>query len=191
MVGCVPGTSGLTLDFPVTQSVIVLSIKPHNLHWLSVEALQNDLCAHGGVMIERGNRALMDQRNEEWALSAAALMLLRTLNEERTADHRVGEQLFPHCGHVMYAQGDSDDVLIIGCPSGLDFEVRHRDGQVEIELPDQPPVGMSPAEWRAAALWFSEAITAFYAASSHRALIGGLSSSPSGCVLGRSTSCES
>jgi len=119
-------------------------------------------------MIERGNRLLVDQRNEEWALSAAALMLLLTLNEDRTADHRVGDQLFPHCGHVMYAQGDSDDVLIIGCPSGLDFEVRHRDGQVEIELPDQPPVGMSAAEWRAAVLSFSEAITAFYAASSSK-----------------------
>ncbi len=36
----------------------------------------------------------MNQRYEEWALSAAALMLLRTLNEDHTADHRVGEQLF-------------------------------------------------------------------------------------------------
>jgi len=66
------------LDFTVTPGAIVLSITPHNLHWLSVEAPQNDLCAHGGVMIARGNRVLVDQRNEEWALSAAALMLLRT-----------------------------------------------------------------------------------------------------------------
>jgi hypothetical protein len=68
----------------------------------------------------------------------------------------------------MYAQGDSEDVLIIGCPSGLDFEVRHRDGQVEIQLPDQPPVAMPATEWGAAVLSFSEAIMAFYAASSSK-----------------------
>jgi len=144
----------------------VLTITPHNLHWLSVEAPQSDLCAHGGVVIACGDSVLIDQRSEQWTLSAAALMLLRTLTEDHTADHRVGEHLFPCCGHVMYERGGSDDVLIVGCPNGLDFEVRHRDREVEVQFKDQPPVAIPSHEWRAAVLSFSDAIKAFYACSS-------------------------
>jgi hypothetical protein len=45
----------------------------------------------------------------------------------------------------MYEQGDSDDVLIIGCDSGLDFEVRHLDREVEVQLKGQPAITM-PAD---------------------------------------------
>jgi hypothetical protein len=54
----------------------------------------------------------------------------------------------------------------MGCCNGFDFEVRHRDRELEIQLKDQPPVTMPSQEWRAAVLAFSEAIKAFYASSS-------------------------
>ena len=143
----------------------MLSITPHNLHWLSVEAPQVDLCAHGGVVLSREDHILVDQRSENWTLSAAALMLLRTLTEDHTADHRVGEHLFPCCGHAMYEQAGSADVLIVGCSNGLDWEVAHRDGKVELGLKDQPTITVPASEWNTAVLAFSEAVEAFYAAS--------------------------
>ena len=68
----------------------------------------------------------------------------------------------------MYEQSDTDDVLIMGCDSGLDFDVRHRDREVEIRLKDQAAITMPAVEWRAAVLAFSEAIQAFYASSSSK-----------------------
>ncbi len=143
----------------------MVSITPHNLHWLSVEAPQTDLCVHGGVVLSRGNHILVDQRSENWTLSAAALMLLRTLTEDHTADHRVGEHLFPCCAHAMYEQAGSEDVLIVGCSNGLDWEVAHRDGQVELGLEDQPAITVPASEWSTAVLAFSDAVSAFYAVS--------------------------
>ena len=143
----------------------MLTISPQNLHWLSPEAPQTDLCAHGGVIVSRGDQVLIDQCTADWTISAAALMLLRTLTDDHSADHRVGEHLFPCCGHAMYEQLGSDDVLIVGCPNGLDWEVQHRDDQIELRFKDQPTVSVSASEWQAAVVAFSDAVAAFYTSS--------------------------
>jgi hypothetical protein len=91
-----------------------------------------DLCAHGKVCFEIDNHVLLSISDGEWTVSAAALYLLRTLEEDHTTNDPLFEQLFPCCGFNMYAFEESDDVVIMGCPSGKNFEIRHINDQVEI-----------------------------------------------------------
>ncbi len=142
----------------------MLSIIPHNLHWLS-EPFEKDLCAHGGITVSLDDQVLVDQAAEDWSLSAAALMLLRTISRDHASDERVGEHLVPCCGHAMYTQDGSADVLIVECNNGVDWEVRHQDGVVELRFENGTEVTVSTREWRGAVLEFADAIAAFYDAS--------------------------
>lgn len=143
----------------------MFSIVPHNLHWLASLAAEDDLCAHGGVLVTHDGHVLVDDRSENWALGAAALFLLRTLVYDHTPQVRVTEHLFPCCGHAMYVQEGSDQVLIPGCPNGRDWEVRHRGDEVDLTFEKESQVHVSKVEWRTAVLHFSDAVEEFYAGS--------------------------
>jgi len=101
-----------------------------NLHWLDHVPDQNDLCAHGNVLVQIGAETLSDVERGDWCISAAALYLLRTLTADHTRNTPVGEYLIPCCGHAMYEQTTSNDVLIIGCANGVDWDVHHQDDRV-------------------------------------------------------------
>jgi hypothetical protein len=110
-------------------------------------------------------RTLVEELSKKLNLSAAAIMLLRTLDRDHTVKSRVGEHLFPCCGHAMYVVADSDDVEFMECPNGLDFLVSHGIGRIALRFESGDEVKISFVEWRSAVLAFSDAVAAFYASS--------------------------
>ena len=97
-----------------------------------------------------GERVLVAPEEGEWAVSLAALNLLRTLSRPHELQNRDGEQLFPCCGHSLYPSGD--EVISLGCPAGIDLGVSRVGDEVTLLLGDGT---MFWSEWsrrRAAAI---------------------------------------
>ncbi len=139
-----------------------LTLQVHDLHWLAGVAPEKDLCAHGTVDVQIEDEILSDRH---LCVSAAALYLPRTLSTDHTEGTPVGDQLIPCCGHGMIAVQGSDDVLIVGCPYGLDWEVRHEGADVVLQTHMGTEVVIPRADWRAAVLMFADTVEAFYVVS--------------------------
>lgn len=77
-----------------------------------------DLCSHGHVTLRYGNRILVE---DDVTTSASALMLMRSLENDHALNPKGSIQLLPCCGHTMWSQEGSDNVLLLGCPSGIDL----------------------------------------------------------------------
>jgi hypothetical protein len=92
--------------------------------------------------------------------------LLRTLSQPHTKEQRVGEQLFPCCGHAIYEVEGQDNVLITGCNSGIDFDVLPAGDEVLVRTEHGLEYRVSAFEWKRAVCGFSDAVEAFYAGSS-------------------------
>jgi hypothetical protein len=137
----------------------------HNLHWLAHAVPETDLCAHGAVTVQIGGRLLATPEAGDWCVSASALYLMRTLTASHTPESPVGEHLIPCCGHMMYAEDDGADVAIVGCPSGIDWQVTHEGANVRLRTLDGEEEIVTLEEWRRIVLEFADAVAAFYAAS--------------------------
>lgn len=143
-------------------------IKPRDPHWLHRLAPEKDLCLHGGVEVRAAGLTLSAGDDTDLAITAAALYLLRTLSADHTQEHPVGGQdqsLIPCCGHAMFADQSSLDVLIIGCPYGVDWEVRRQGGAVNLKTQLGAEVTVPFDEWRRAVVDLADAVEAFYASS--------------------------
>jgi hypothetical protein len=148
-----------------------LVIEPFNLHWLKDIDPAADLCAHGGVRVALNGRMLLQTDGDDYAVSTAALNLLRTLD----ADHRSGEpdRLVPHCGHAMFVDPDSGEVVKMGGVTGVDWSVAH--SQLEqgatattLTFINCDAEVLPFAEWRAAVVAFPQAVRDFYFATPKR-----------------------
>ncbi|RPD44565.1 hypothetical protein DNI29_20750 [Hymenobacter sediminis] len=95
------------------------------IQWLENADEKEDLCAHGNVLVRIGSTVLSDATSGRWTVSATALFLLRTLTQNHTVAAPVGDQLLPCCGFTMWPLANSDDVLVFGCPNGIDWAVEH------------------------------------------------------------------
>lgn len=155
---------GALIDTLVNRSVI-LRIRPTGLHWLPSLPAHEDLCAHGGAVIEVDGEVFFDTRDRGLTLSAAALFLLRTLERDHLPDALAGDQLFPCCGHAVFSDGPGLDVYVSGCPNGDNVWVRHRGTMVELETVEGERVEVSGAEWQEAVHSFADEIRDFYDAS--------------------------
>ena len=145
----------------------LIILHPTNLHWINDSPDDpGDLCAHGGVDFRIDGDALVRPGDGVWTVSAAALYLLRTLSQPHTKTQRVGEHLFPCCGHGIFEVEGKDDVLIIGCNSGIDFEVVQVGDQVLLTPRDGEQHWVGISDWKSAVCEFSDAVEAFYIASS-------------------------
>ena len=102
----------------------------------------------------------------DWTVSASALYLLRTLLQSHSKKSPVGEHLFPCCGHSMFAVEGEDDVVICGCPNGIDVEVVRAVDEVAITRANGREHRVRFAEWREAVCAFSDAVQSFYTNSS-------------------------
>lgn len=98
-------------------------------------------------------------------MSASAIFLLRALDRDHTKESKVGDQIFPCCGHSIYDVGE-EEVVICGCPSGIDFEIRHRSGLYTISTKDGREIAVPEAEWESAVVRYSNQILSFYEQSS-------------------------
>lgn len=134
------------------------SIKATDLIWICDNPDDpNDLCLHGHVRAEIGERVLED----DGTVSATALYLLKTLTEDKLmAPHDI--QMIPCCGHFMIANDDLTNVTILGCDKGTDWSTIHTADGVKIILPTGEETEISLDEYKAEVLAFADSIEAFY-----------------------------
>jgi len=84
-----------------------------------------DLCSHGGIRLTIGGQVIaLGEDDDEYGISESALALLRTLQSDHSPERSVADRLIFHgCGNI----------LMMGCPVGIDWSVSHVDGQVRID----------------------------------------------------------
>jgi hypothetical protein len=150
-----------------TGRAALVILRPAKLSWIKgAPDDPADICAHAHVDFRVGDDQLVDpDRDMEVTVSASALYLMRTLDRDHTKQSPVGEQLFPCCGFAMYDEGRSPDVLILGCPSGIDFEVRHGPGRdhVIVRAGDGREWRIASRDWQSAVFSFVDAVSDFFA----------------------------
>jgi hypothetical protein len=144
----------------------VIILRPYNLHWIKGAADDpKDPCAHGGVEFQIDGDTLIRPGDHTFTVSAAAIYLLRSLSQPHSNAHRSTEFLFPCCG-CMFEAEDSDDVTIVGCNSGVDFEVSQAGDDVLISAGDGKQYRVTAAAWTQAVCEFSDVVRDFYTKSS-------------------------
>lgn len=131
-----------------------------------------DQCAHGRVLFHVNNTIFMKPEDGIWTVSASALYLMRTLSEDHTLENPVAESnfLFPCCGFTVWPSGKRFKVLCMGCNTGVDVEIIHRQDTVTVSS----AVGtksVSKSEWIAAVLGFVNSVRDFYRVSSPKVAI--------------------
>jgi hypothetical protein len=144
----------------------MITLRPTNLHWIDSINDAADLCAHSGVDFRIGDSILVKPSDGDWTVSAAALYLLRTLSQRHTKQQPITEYLFPCCGNGIFEIEGQDDVQIVGCNSGIDFEVSRMDDAVILRADDGTQHRIAFSDWKKAVCEFSDSVQAFYAASS-------------------------
>jgi hypothetical protein len=143
----------------------MLTIKLRDPHWLENVNPENDLCAHGGVEVLTDGITFSDGAYTNWTVSASALYFLRTLTQDHTKDNPVCEHLIPCCGFCMYAQGEGEDVILFGCPNGINFEVKHKEDKVILKKSEKEEIIVPLGEWQQAVYSFADSVEAFYRSS--------------------------
>ncbi len=90
------------------------------------DAAARDLCTHGDIRLVIGGQTVAAGDGEgQYGISEAALGLLRTLESDTPdqSEQPFADRLIPHgCGAI----------LMMGCPIGIDWTVRHVDDLVRI-----------------------------------------------------------
>lgn len=124
-----------------------------------------DQCAHGRVRFEVNETVFVRPEDGIWAVSAAALFLLRTIDLSHTRERPVTQdsQLFPHCGHTMWPV---EEMLIglwcPGCGTGIDPQVVHEGRRVRITAEDGRSEVVEAADWSSAVLRFADQVRDYY-----------------------------
>lgn len=132
-------------------------------HWLDAPEPLDDQCAHGTVDLSVCDQQLVSPEDGEITVSAAALNLLRTLDNDHTPELPVSEggQLFPCCGFNVWLAGERFPVLVMGCPTGVDIQVLHSSAGVTIRG-KATEVTVPEHDWRSAVVSFARSVLAFY-----------------------------
>lgn len=143
--------------------LFMVDLRPTNLHWLVDEDPSQDLCAHGGVYLKINDCLISDGTDIHWTLSTASFRLLKTVWSDYTPKGDLDEQLIPCCGHSMWVWDDSEDGLtIVGCPNGIDWEIKHASGNLTHILDDGSTEAVPLVEWRDAVCSFSKEVLEFF-----------------------------
>jgi hypothetical protein len=77
----------------------MITLVPTRLHWIKDDGTDDpcDLCAHSPVQFEIDGNTLVAAEDGDATVGAAAIYLLRTLEQDHTDDNPVGDHLFPCC----------------------------------------------------------------------------------------------
>ena len=144
-------------------------IEINRLRWID-DSNDNveDLCLHGNVIATIGQ----EQFECDCTVSATALYLLKTLTE----NHRINEdnQMLPCCGFSIYPREDNNysDLVIVGCPNGIDWSVIHSDNGVKIITEAGNEMFVEINEYRKIVYNFVDKVEQFYKQSPKRKLSG-------------------
>ena len=134
------------------------SIGFDNIGWLDgSEDDLSDYCAHAHAVARIGDETF----EYEATVSATALYLLKSLSE----DHRAysEEQFLPCCGFNIFEKGDgTGDVVILGCPNGIDWDLVHSGDEVILTTDSGKKTVVPIEEYREDVLAFADKVEAFY-----------------------------
>jgi hypothetical protein len=155
-------------------------IRPTRLHWIKDDGSDdpNDFCAHSPVEMIVDGTQWVSPDDGDWAVSASALLLLRSIFSDHPGDMRSEEHIFPCCGHSMLPMQDGR-VFIGGCPNGIDFRIIHTNSEVFLAR-EERSYSLPKATWREVVLGFAYEVYAFYESSKPKNL--SLGSDPDGYV---------
>lgn len=140
-----------------------LELKILRQHWIKDEGKSDnkDLCSHGEVLLKIGEEQLSDRSSGSWTLSVSALFLMRTLVDDyKTGDF--GNQLLPCCGHFMFIEEETNGLHILGCPNGIDWDVKHHKNIVELTTEKGNSTIIPSDEYRNSIINFVEEVEDFY-----------------------------
>lgn len=135
----------------------IFKIDVENLSWINgTEDDPNDLCLHGHAVAYIGERRL----EYDATVSATALYLLKSLQE----DHKIYEdnQMLPCCGFFYIPNETLDNVVICGCPNGVDWTIKHKKDEIVLILEDGMEETVSEKDYRKEVFQFADKIEAFY-----------------------------
>ena len=144
----------------------MFEISADNLCWINENTDDpEDLCAHGNVKVKIG-----DESYEYYCtVSAAALYLLKSITEDHIMDTEL--QLLPCCGFFMVEDPEkSDNVIILGCPNGIDWTVTHNETNVILTTRGGQKVTVSLNEYIEQIFEFADKIQDFYKHSSPKTI---------------------
>ncbi|USL95202.1 hypothetical protein D1J36_007935 [Riemerella anatipestifer] len=146
-------------------------IKILRQHWIKDDGFddKSDLCSHGELYLRIGNEILSDVDSGSWCLSATGLYLLRTIKQ----DHCVGDfdnYLVPCCGHFMIPNEKTNCVMIYGCNTGIDWNIKHEKGMVELTTENGNRVVITFDYYVAQVIEFTDEIEKFYGDPSKKEL---------------------
>ena len=113
----------------------MIDLIPIKLEWINGEVDDpKDHCAHSQVLFQVNETVFVAPTDGKWTVSATALYLLRTLENDSVPESSVnqGAQLFPCCAFNGVAEARDYKVVFFGCPNGVDVWFEHQDGNVEI-----------------------------------------------------------
>ena len=133
------------------------SIGFDNIGWLKgLEDDPRDCCAHAHTVAHIGEETF----EYDATVSATALYLLKSLSE----DHRAytQEQFLPCCGFDIIASKESDNVVILGCANGIDWNLVHIDDAVLITTNTGEKTEVPMGEYREEVIKFADRVEAFY-----------------------------
>lgn len=139
-------------------------IKIIRQHWIKDNGLddRHDLCSHGEVFIRIGQEIISNEDSGSWALSAAGLYLLRSLEQDCEFD-QFSNQLVPCCGHFIIPNDNGENfVTIIGCPNGVDWKIKHVDKWVTFESIKGNTGQLSFEAYKRMIIHFTNEIETFY-----------------------------
>lgn len=132
-------------------------IDAENFSWIQgTEDDPNDLCLHGHAVAYIGNRRL----EYDATVSATALYLLKSLTE----NHIMYEdnQMLPCCGFFYLPNETLDNVVISGCPNGIDWTIKHENDDVVLILSDGIEERVPIEEYREEVFRFADKIEDYY-----------------------------
>lgn len=136
-------------------------IKILDLHWLKNIDDPTDLCAHGHLYVKIGNQIVSDKEAGDWTISATALYLMRTIKSNYKAND-FASQLLPCCGHFMLLEEKTNKLLIIGCPSGIDWTIVHQDNKVKHITDNGQEAVLDIQEYKTLVFNFADQVEQFY-----------------------------
>lgn len=137
----------------------VFNISLLEISWISKERTEYDLCAHGNVRVNFGEKIILSNMV---TISATALLLLRTLEKEHTKENPVGEFLLPCCGHFLIYEDNMKEVYIVGCSSGDDWEVIHKEDYVLLSTQEKHQIKVNFDHYKTEVLNFVDVVETFY-----------------------------
>ena len=146
----------------------MITLKPVELEWINgPEDDPEDQCAHAKVDFKINDTVFISPADESWTVSATALYLLRTLENDSDSESTVAERnsIFACCGINPWIAEEKFDVMIIGCNAGIDVNVVHSGDKVTIQRSDGKKEIIQFEEWRNSVFNFATAIKSYYSNS--------------------------